>query len=62
MNSFSDKIVSWYKDNGRPVLPWRKNISPYSIWLSDIMLQPTQVRTVVPYFNKFIKTYPNIEA
>ena len=62
MNSFSNRIVSWYKKNGRHNLPWRKNISPYSIWISEIMLQQTQVKTVVPYFNKFIKKYPNLEA
>ena len=62
MNSFSNRIVSWYKKNGRHNLPWRKNISPYSIWISEIMLQQTQVKTVIPYFYKFIKKYPNLEA
>ena len=62
MNSFSNRIVNWYKKNGRHDLPWRKNISPYSIWISEIMLQQTQVKTVIPYFNKFIEKYPNIEA
>ena len=62
MNSFSDNIVSWYKENGRHNLPWRKNISPYSVWISEIMLQQTQVKTVIPYFNKFIEKYPNLDA
>ena len=62
MNSFSDNIVSWYKENGRHDLPWRKSISPYSIWISEIMLQQTQVKTVVPFFNKFIEKYPNLDA
>jgi len=62
MSSFSNRIVNWYKSNGRHDLPWRKNISPYSIWISEIMLQQTQVKTVVPYFNKFIKKYPNLDA
>jgi len=62
MNSFSNKIVNWYRKNGRHDLPWRKNISPYSIWISEIMLQQTQVKTVIPYFNKFIEKYPNLEA
>ena len=62
MNSFSNRIVNWYKKNGRHDLPWRKNISPYSIWISEIMLQQTQVKTVIPYFNKFIEKYPNLEA
>ncbi len=62
MNSFSDNIVSWYKENGRHNLPWRKNISPYSVWISEIMLQQTQVKTVIPYFNKFVEKYPNLDA
>ena len=62
MSSFSNRIVKWYKNNGRHDLPWRKNISPYSIWISEIMLQQTQVKTVIPYFNKFIEKYPNLEA
>ena len=62
MNSFSDNIVSWYKENGRHDLPWRKSISPYSVWISEIMLQQTQVKTVIPYFNKFIEKYPNLDA
>ena len=62
MSSFSNRIVKWYKNNGRHGLPWRKNISPYSIWISEIMLQQTQVKTVIPYFNKFIEKYPKLEA
>ena len=62
MNSFSNRIVNWYKKNGRHDLPWRKNISPYSVWISEIMLQQTQVKTVIPYFNKFIEKYPNLDA
>ena len=62
MNSFSDSIVSWYKENGRHDLPWRKSISPYSVWISEIMLQQTQVKTVIPYFNKFVEKYPNLDA
>ena len=62
MNSFSDNIVSWYKENGRHDLPWRKSISPYSVLISEIMLQQTQVKTVIPYFNKFVEKYPNLDA
>ena len=62
MSSFSNRIVNWYKSSGRHDLPWRKNISPYSVWISEIMLQQTQVKTVIPYFNKFIEKYPNLET
>ena len=60
-NTFSKKIISWYEINGRNDLPWRKNISPYRVWISEIMLQQTQVKTVIPYFKKFIKQYPNLK-
>ncbi|MDA9611625.1 A/G-specific adenine glycosylase, partial [Gammaproteobacteria bacterium] len=40
---FSKKIISWYEINGRNTLPWRKNITPYRVWISEIMLQQTQV-------------------
>ncbi len=55
----SQKIVQWYSDNGRHDLPWRNKITPYRIWISEIMLQQTQVKTATPYFKSFIKKYPN---
>ena len=55
----SKKIVQWYSDNGRHDLPWRNKITPYRIWISEIMLQQTQVKTATPYFKNFIKKYPN---
>ncbi len=54
----SQKIVQWYLDNGRHDLPWRHKITPYKIWISEIMLQQTQVKTATPYFKSFIKKYP----
>lgn len=57
----SDQVVEWYIAHGRHDLPWRKQVSPYRIWISEIMLQQTQVKTVIPYFNKFIKKYPNLK-
>ena len=59
---FSSSIHNWYLQNGRKNLPWRKNITPYRVWISEIMLQQTQVKTVIPYFNKFIEKYPNLDA
>ena len=57
------KILKWY-DLKKRVLPWRNrvkgNVDPYLIWISEIMLQQTTVNAVIPYFNKFIKVYPNI--
>ena len=54
----SQKIVQWYTYNGRHDLPWRHKITPYRIWISEIMLQQTQVKTATPYFKSFIKKYP----
>ncbi|NLM14147.1 MAG: A/G-specific adenine glycosylase [Epulopiscium sp.] len=59
--SFHRQLINWYKKFCR-VLPWRENSDPYRIWLSEIMLQQTQVATVIDYFNRFIKSYPNVEA
>lgn len=55
-------LLKWAKQSGRNDLPWQKNISPYRVWLSEIMLQQTQVNTVIPYFEKFIFRYPSIET
>jgi len=54
-------LLRWYTRNRRD-LPWRRNRNPYRIWVSEVMLQQTQVSTVVPYFERFIQTYPNIAA
>ena len=60
MESFSDKLIKWHKKSGRKNLPWQIDKSPYKIWISEIMLQQTQVATVIPYFHKFIKKFPSI--
>ena len=56
---FSEQIVQWYLDHGRHDLPWRKKVTPYRIWISEIMLQQTQVKTVIPYFKNFITKFPS---
>ena len=61
-DQLSDLIIEWYRSHGRAELPWRKNITPYKIWISEIMLQQTQVKTVIPYFLRFIKTYPTFNS
>ena len=60
--SFHKKILSWFDNYGRKDLPWQKNISAYRVWVSEIMLQQTQVKTVIPYFKKFMEQFPNINA
>ncbi len=58
--AFSSQLLRWYRQHKRE-LPWRNNSNPYQIWLSEIMLQQTQVRTVLPYYKKFLQKYPTLE-
>jgi A/G-specific adenine glycosylase len=55
-----DSLLCWYRSQRRD-LPWRRTRDPYHIWLSEIMLQQTQVVTVIPYYLRFIERYPNVE-
>jgi A/G-specific adenine glycosylase len=61
-SQLSKQIVRWYIKKGRNNLPWRKNVTAYRVWISEIMLQQTQVKTVIPFFNKFISRYPNLKS
>src|SRR5512139_1404166 len=61
MTEISDRLLAWYQQNAR-ALPWRDNPDPYRIWVSEIMLQQTQVRTVVPYFERWMQRFPTISA
>lgn len=57
---FSDRLLSWYEKNKRD-LPWRETKDPYSIWLSEIILQQTRVAQGLPYYKRFIKNYPTVQ-
>lgn len=57
--TFAQDLVSWYEKHQRQ-LPWRQTTEPYCIWISEIMLQQTQVQTVIPYYNNFINHFPNV--
>tara|TARA_B100001059_G_scaffold133799_2_gene134019 strand:+ start:557 stop:1660 length:1104 start_codon:yes stop_codon:yes gene_type:complete len=59
--SFADRLLEWFDKHGRHDLPWQKDISPYRVWISEIMLQQTQVSTVIPYFERFLSKFPTIE-
>ncbi len=61
IKEFQQDLLSWYDDNKKP-LPWRKTTEPYKIWISEIMSQQTQVETVMPYYERFMKKYPTIET
>ena len=58
---FNDTLLNWYQANKRQ-LPWRETSDPFKIWLSEVMLQQTQVITVIPYFEKFITKYKDLDA
>jgi len=60
-NQVSKKLLRWYQKNRRD-LPWRQTKDPYKIWISEIMLQQTQVNTVIPYYLNWIKVFPNIKS
>ena len=60
--SFAARVISWQREHGRRDLPWQRARDPYRIWLSEVMLQQTQVATVLPYFARFVEAFPTVEA
>ncbi len=56
------KLLAWHERHGRKDLPWQRNPSPYRVWVSEIMLQQTQVQAVVPYFERFVARFPEVQA
>jgi A/G-specific adenine glycosylase len=60
--NFADRVLAWFEDHGRKHLPWQQNVTPYKVWVSEIMLQQTQVATVIPYFERFMASFPTIES
>jgi A/G-specific adenine glycosylase len=62
MTSLAVKLIAWQKRHGRHDLPWQRTRDPYRIWLSEIMLQQTQVATVIPYYERFLRRFPDIAA
>jgi A/G-specific adenine glycosylase len=58
---FQKLLLNWFDHFGRKDLPWQKNKTPYRVWVSEIMLQQTQVSTVIPYFKRFIEYFPTVE-
>lgn len=61
MTAFSDHLLDWWADAGRHDLPWQVNRSPYRVWVSEIMLQQTQVTTVIGYFDRFMARFPTLQ-
>jgi A/G-specific adenine glycosylase len=59
---FQRAVLDWFDRHGRTNLPWQQEINPYRVWVSEIMLQQTQVSTVIPYFERFITSFPDVET
>ncbi|HEX9654024.1 MAG TPA: A/G-specific adenine glycosylase [bacterium] len=59
--AFNEKLLEWYHKNKRD-LPWRRTSDPYKIWVSEVMLQQTQVEQATPYYEKFLKVYPDLQS
>jgi A/G-specific adenine glycosylase len=62
MDWFAEQLLAWYDQHGRKHLPWQQDINAYRVWVSEIMLQQTQVTTVIPYFEKFMARFPDVQA
>jgi len=60
--SFADTLLDWFDIHGRHDLPWQHPRTPYRVWLSEVMLQQTQVTTVIPYFSAFLSRFPDLTA
>ena len=60
--SFAARIIDWHARFGRHALPWQQTRDPYRIWLSEVMLQQTQVTTVMPYYARFLNAFPDLPA
>jgi A/G-specific adenine glycosylase len=60
MDKFASRLLAWFKHSGRHDLPWQQRRTPYRIWVSEVMLQQTQVNTVIPYYNRFMASFPDV--
>ena len=61
-DSFAERLIAWQAEHGRHDLPWQNTRDAYRIWLSEIMLQQTQVATVIPYYRRFLERFPDVAA
>jgi A/G-specific adenine glycosylase len=62
IDTFAPRLLAWQRQHGRHDLPWQQTRDPYRVWLSEIMLQQTQVATVIPYYQRFLDRYPTVAA
>lgn len=61
-SDFARRLLKWWQSHGRHDLPWQKDRTPYRVWVAEIMLQQTQVSTVIPYFERFTAAFPTLES
>jgi A/G-specific adenine glycosylase len=59
---FAERVLHWYDQHGRGDLPWQDTGDPYRVWVSEIMLQQTQVQTVIPYYHRFMHRFPDVAS
>jgi A/G-specific adenine glycosylase len=59
---FAAAVLDWYDSHGRKHLPWQQDTTPYRVWISEIMLQQTQVSTVIPYYERFMQRFPDVQS
>jgi A/G-specific adenine glycosylase len=59
---FAAELLGWFERHGRKGLPWQQNPTAYRVWVSEVMLQQTQVATVIPYFERFMERFPTVQA
>ena len=62
MSDFAKRLVRWQARHGRHDLPWQRTRDPYRVWLSEVMLQQTQVATVIPYYRRFLARFPRVKS
>ena len=62
MSRFASTLVQWQRRHGRKGLPWQASTDPYRVWLSEVMLQQTQVSAVIPYYQRFLERFPTVAA
>jgi len=58
--NFASRVIGWYDTHGRKDLPWQRDRDAYRVWISEIMLQQTQVQTAIPYFDRFVQGFPDV--
>lgn len=61
MPGFADALIAWQRRHGRKGLPWQGTRDPYRVWLAEVMLQQTQVATVIPYYERFLARFPDVQ-